>query len=146
MRRIILTSAAALLVAVPAAMGLVGNTSFAQNVPVRVPPQANVVDDQGTLRPANATSGRDSRDDHGGQRPASSTQGPDSGDDHGGQRPVASSGTGTGSGSKTPSGKASVSVPGHISAKDSSVATGNTGRHGGSGISTGGRADGPGHT
>ena len=128
MRRIILTSAAALLVAVPAAMGLVGNTSFAQNVPVRVPPQANVVDEQGILRPADATYGRDSRDDHGDQRPASTTQGPGSGDDHGGQRPVTGSGTGTGSG------------------KDSSVATGNTGRHGGSGISTGGGADGPGHT
>jgi hypothetical protein len=45
MKRIIMTVAATLLAAVPATVGLVGNTSFAQSVPVRVPSQAVVVDD-----------------------------------------------------------------------------------------------------
>lgn len=45
MKRIIMTVAATLLAAVPATIGLVGNTSFAQSVPVHVPSQAVVVDD-----------------------------------------------------------------------------------------------------
>lgn len=45
MKRIMMTVAATLLAAVPATVGLVGNTSFAQSVPVRVPSQAVVVDD-----------------------------------------------------------------------------------------------------
>jgi hypothetical protein len=60
MKRIFVTVGAVLLVSVPATMGLVGNTSFAQSVPVRVPSQATVVtgnsvddnsmDDNGGLR------------------------------------------------------------------------------------------------
>jgi len=45
MKRIIVTAGAALLAAVPVTIGLVGNTSFAQSVPVFVPAHAIVVDD-----------------------------------------------------------------------------------------------------
>jgi len=63
MKRIIIAAAAALLTAVPATLGLIGNTSFAQSVPVRVPSQASVLNDDGTLRDANAT---EPGDDKGG--------------------------------------------------------------------------------
>ena len=75
MKRTILTIGTAALVAVPAAMGLIGNTSFAQSVPVRVPPQATVVDHHG--------SDHHGVDDKGGQR---TTRTPEPGDDKGGQR------------------------------------------------------------
>lgn len=48
MKRIFITGAA-LLAIVPASLGLIGNASFAQNVPVRVPSQASVLDDHGGL-------------------------------------------------------------------------------------------------
>ena len=63
MKRILITVGAALLAAVPATMGLVGNTSFAQNIPVRVPSQASVLDDHGALR---APTVAEPRDDNGG--------------------------------------------------------------------------------
>ena len=47
MKRIIITGAALLAVA-PASLGLIGNASFAQSVPVRVPSQATVVGGQST--------------------------------------------------------------------------------------------------
>ena len=47
MKRIIITGAALLAVA-PASLGLMGNASFAQSVPVRVPSQATVVGGQST--------------------------------------------------------------------------------------------------
>jgi len=50
MKRIIVTGAA-LLAIVPASLGLLGNASFAQSVPVRVPSQASVLDDKGGLTP-----------------------------------------------------------------------------------------------
>ncbi len=148
MKRIVLTSAAGLLVAVPAAMGLVGNTSFAQNVPVRVPPQATVVDDHGGLSPASSA---DQRDDHGGPRPTSTTE---PGDEHGGQRSSGStsrSGTGAGSGSQTPGGTSGVSGPrdttgtNAVSGKDGGSFSGNTGGHGRNGSSAS-NPDGPRHT
>jgi hypothetical protein len=45
MKRIIITGAA-LLAAIPASLGLIGNASFAQTVPVRVPSQATPVGGQ----------------------------------------------------------------------------------------------------
>ena len=45
MKRIIITGAA-LLAAIPASLGLIGNASFAQSVPVRVPSQATPVGGQ----------------------------------------------------------------------------------------------------
>ena len=64
MKRILITVGAALLAAVPATMGLVGNTSFAQNIPVRVPSQASLLDDHGALRAPTAA---ELGDDNGGQ-------------------------------------------------------------------------------
>jgi hypothetical protein len=96
MKGILITAGAALLVAVPAAMGLVGNTSFAQSVPVRVPAQARVLyDDHGGQRPASTT---EPGDDHGGHSSKGTTGPPTSpttpGDDHGGQRPTTATGQG----------------------------------------------------
>ena len=48
MKRIII-AAAALLAVLPASLGLIGNASFAQSVPVRIPSQATVLDDRGGL-------------------------------------------------------------------------------------------------
>ncbi|MHB1475425.1 MAG: hypothetical protein ACYCV4_17735 [Dermatophilaceae bacterium] len=72
MRCIIIAVWAAHLAAAPATMGLVGNISFAQSVPVRVPSQATVVDDAGGQRSASATEPGDDNgepgddDDNGG--------------------------------------------------------------------------------
>ncbi|MEP7194273.1 MAG: hypothetical protein ABI903_15595 [Actinomycetota bacterium] len=83
MKRILITAGAALLVAVPASVGLVGNTSFSQSVPVRVPARATFLsDDHGSQRSAGTT---EPGDDHGGRRGTSATE---PGDDHGGQRPT----------------------------------------------------------
>src|SRR5450759_1268978 len=48
MKRIFIIGAA-LLAIVPASLGLIGNASFAQSIPVRVPSQASVLDDHGGL-------------------------------------------------------------------------------------------------
>ena len=57
MKRIIITGAALLAVA-PASLGLMGNASFAQSVPVRVPSQATVVGGQSThVEPGDDKSG-----------------------------------------------------------------------------------------
>jgi hypothetical protein len=89
MKRILITVGAALLAAVPATMGLVGNTSFAQNVPVRVPSQASVLDDHGGLRAPTAA---ELGDDNGRQgthaEPGDDRSGTgaiEPGDDNGGQ-------------------------------------------------------------
>jgi hypothetical protein len=124
MKGILVTAGAALLVAVPAAMGLVGNTSFAQTVPVRVPAQARVLyDDHGGQRPTTAT---EPGDDHGGQG-ASGTKSPNSttrpGDDHGGLRPTTATGRG----------------------KVLSNGTSGKGQNGGGSGSAGGRDASPGH-
>ena len=76
MKRFIIIAAAALLAAVPATLGLVGNASFAQNVPVRVPSQANLVNDKGGLRTPSPSSTTEDNDDNGGQ--SGSTSGDDS--------------------------------------------------------------------
>ena len=73
MKRIILTGAA-LLAIVPASMGLIGNASFAQSVPVHVPSQATVLDDKGGL-----STHLEPGDDKGGL-----TQHAEPGDDKGG--------------------------------------------------------------
>ena len=74
MKRIIITAATLLAIA-PASLGLLGNASFSQDLPVAVPSQASVLDDKGGLRP-HAEPG----DDKGGQ----STHA-EPGDDKGGQ-------------------------------------------------------------
>lgn len=88
MKNVIITVGAALLVAVPATIGLIGNTSFSQSVPVRPPANASLVDDgtQPTIKaPASTEPTADPRtgDDKGGQR-VNGTGEP--GDDHGGGR------------------------------------------------------------
>jgi hypothetical protein len=78
---VLITLGAALLVTVPATIGLVGNTSFARSVPVRVPAHATVVDEQSGQTPTNPNKEPkparhiEPRDDHGGQRPAGSKRG-----------------------------------------------------------------------
>ena len=76
MKRIIITAATLLAVA-PASLGLLGNASFAQNIPVSVPSQASVLDDRGGLRP-HAEPG----DDKGGQN-THAEPGDDKGSDSG---------------------------------------------------------------
>ncbi len=81
MKRIIIAGAA-LLAVVPASIGLLGNASFAQSVPVRVPPHATVLDDRGGLTP-HAEPG----DDKGGLTPHA-----EPGDDRSGLTPHAEPG------------------------------------------------------
>ncbi len=50
MKRTLILTAAAVLAAVPATLGLLGNTSFGESVPVRVPAGATVLES----RPASA--------------------------------------------------------------------------------------------
>ncbi len=73
MNRIALTIAAAVAALVPATVGLLGNSTFAQSVPVRVPVSAQVMpaEVQPTSTPS-ATSTHDALDDHGGDRPRDS--------------------------------------------------------------------------
>jgi hypothetical protein len=82
MKRILITAGAALLAMLPAAMGFIGNTSFSESLPVRVPSQAVVVDDHGGQR-NHVQAG----DDKGGLRKHS-----EAGDDKGGQRQHAGAG------------------------------------------------------
>jgi hypothetical protein len=121
MRRLTLLAAATAAL-VPATLGLLGNESFAQDVPTRVPAQVQIVsrsvaspttsasmtdpaghdagDDKGGLRPSGASddpAGHDAGDDKGGLRPSGASDDPagdDAGDDKGG---TSSSGSGSGS-------------------------------------------------
>jgi hypothetical protein len=80
---------------VPAATGLLANASFSQEVPVRTPPQAQLLVDDGPSPTSSSTpttspgpSGTATRhvepgDDHGGDRDRTSRT-TEAGDDHGG--------------------------------------------------------------
>jgi len=146
MKRIMITMGAALLVAVPATLGLVGNTSFAQSVPVRVPAQATVLDDNGGQRATTEKSDDNARhlethsteprhhnggasaepgDDNGGLRDAHSAE---PGDDNGGQRAIP------------------TTEPSHHKAGDSSAAKDDNGEHGTDSGRKAGEASGSGHT
>lgn len=99
MKRVVITLGAALLAVLPATLGFLGNSSFSQRVPVRVPSRAILVDDKGeriahikpadhkvVQRPAGDVKGGlgkrvGSGDDKGGLR-----KGVEAGDDKGGQR------------------------------------------------------------
>jgi len=139
MKRIIIATGAALLAAVPATLGLVGNTSFAQSVPVRVPQQASVLDDSGRLTP-HVEPG----DDNGGQRSTSATE---PGDDNGGQRSTGDSRAAT-----DDKGRLTTLVePGDNTVSDSSAATDDNAGHGGDtggtdASGTGSKDDGSGHS
>ena len=60
MKRIVLTAAIAVLAAFPAAVGLIGNASFGESVPVHIPARATLIDD------------RNGFDDHAGESTESS--------------------------------------------------------------------------
>ena len=153
MKRIILTAGAALLVTVPAAIGLVGNTSFAQSVPVRVPPRATLVDDTGAEHRAdpNDTRTTEPGDDASGQSsqsPRSSPSVAEPGDDKGGRRSL-----GTVSPTDDPGGRqaAIAAGPSVRTAGDSRSGGGGNDGHGtssGQGPNSGrsgGKDDGPAH-
>jgi hypothetical protein len=46
MKRLVVTAAIAVLAALPAAYGLIGNASFGESVPVRIPARATLIDDR----------------------------------------------------------------------------------------------------
>lgn len=103
-KQILLGAGALVLVAVPAAIGLWGNASFAQSVPVRVPssgqvvtptpaaplptpsPSATVDDNGGDVPRDQRTEPGDDRDVNGGGQ-TGATPGGTSVDDHGGDVP-----------------------------------------------------------
>jgi hypothetical protein len=67
MKKLLIAGAVAVIVSLPAAIGLAGNASFAQSVPVQVPPGARTIDDRGhhveprDYRARHAESGDDRR-------------------------------------------------------------------------------------
>ena len=85
MNRTLITIGAAVLAAVPATVGLSGNASFAQSVPVRVPSLVAGADDKG-----GQTRRAEPGDDKGSQRTEATTATPATGaraaDDRGGRR------------------------------------------------------------
>ncbi|MGA8209369.1 MAG: hypothetical protein WB441_12565 [Nocardioidaceae bacterium] len=73
MNLVAILSAVAVLAATPVSVGLIGNTSFSEQVPVRVPASARVLDDHFGTVPARTGSSAASRkpelgDDHGVDR------------------------------------------------------------------------------
>ena len=129
MKRILITVGAVLLAAVPATMGLIGNTSFAQNIPVRVPSQASVLDDHGALRAPTAA---ELGDDNGGQRTHA-----EPGDDNSGTSAVQPGDDKSGSSAPKPS---DVKVSDKVSGKD------DNGGHVVDSSTSGGKDDGSGHS
>jgi hypothetical protein len=99
MKRILIGTAVAALVAVPAVVGLWGNASFSQQVPVRVPASGQVaspspsgtpegVDDNGGDTPRDQrTEPGDDRDVQGDTPAPSPSASSDTADDHGGDTP-----------------------------------------------------------
>lgn len=88
MKRMLVLTAAAVLVAAPAVAGLVGNSSLSPSIAV-VPPTQAVVDDHGGLTPRDdRTEVGDDRAVQGGASSPSATpsptRSPEVGDDHGG--------------------------------------------------------------
>ena len=98
----IIGATAAIVAAAPASIGLIGNPTFSEGVPVRVPATATLLDDEG--HPTSGPSARagEGADDHGGDRPRGDRTEPGddrrrrpprrvrAGDDHGGNRDAAS--------------------------------------------------------
>lgn len=73
MKRTLVAVGLAIAALIPATIGLLGNSSFAQSVPVRVPQVAQVLPGEATPTPTpSATSSHDAGDDHGGDRPRDS--------------------------------------------------------------------------
>ena len=99
MKRVLIAAAVAAVVAVPAVIGLWGNASFSQAVPVRAPETGQVVtpspsstsgtvDDHGGDTPRDQrTEPGDDRDVQGGTPASSPSASNDTADDHGGDAP-----------------------------------------------------------
>jgi len=149
---ILLTVGTGLLVIVPAAIGLVGNTSFAKSVPVSVPPQATLMDESSHER--GIRTGQPG-DDKGGQRGPGTAE---PGDDKGGQRgpgtpspaddSVGQNSIGAPSPAAVTGGQRNLSTPGsgQGAAEDGPSGKGQNGGHGGSASQSGRSNDGSGHT
>ena len=79
MKRMLIFASAAILAAVPAVLGLVGNASFGESVPVRVPAGATVLaDDHGSsdITSTGSTTSRPSTTSRTPTTPAPSTEHP----------------------------------------------------------------------
>ena len=131
MKRLSITLAALLAALLPAAVGLWGNASFSQEVPVRVPASAEVV------TPTVPTGSATTVDDHGGDTPRDQRTEPgddrDSGTSGSGS---GSSGTGSGgSGSDDSSGSGSDGSGSGGSGSGSSGSGSSGSGHSGSGVS-----------
>jgi hypothetical protein len=136
MKGILITAGAALLVAVPVATGLIGNTSFAQSVPVRVPSHAILVDDSNSEHATSTTE----PDDKGGQRTHTTEPGDGKG---GGQRTNNTTEPGDDKGGQRTT---SAADPTRGTVGDSGSGKGQNGEQGGNSNRTGGTDDGSGHT
>ena len=87
MRRLLIALVAGIVVAVPAAVGLLGNASFAQRLPVRSPTSESSSSATESSTPTPSPTESEPGDDHGGNRPPGTTD-DEPGDDHGGDRPA----------------------------------------------------------
>lgn len=90
MIRIALAIGATVAALVPATVGLVGNGTFSQNVPVRIPGTAQVLPADDSTPGPSASASPEAGDDHGGDRPRDSRTEP--GDDRDSRSPSASAG------------------------------------------------------
>jgi hypothetical protein len=79
MKRTLITIGAAVLAAVPATVGLSGNASFAQSVPVRTPSQVTVAEHKGG--PAKHAEPGDDKGGHGKSTRSGDDKGGHGGDD-----------------------------------------------------------------
>ncbi len=84
MKKLLITAAVVAIAAVPGVIGLVGNASFAQSVPVQVPAGASTLDDHGRHAEPGDDHGRHAEpgDDRGGASgpgAATTTRGPGDG-------------------------------------------------------------------
>ena len=118
--RILLAAGALVVVAVPAVVGLWGNASFAQSVPVRVPASGQVV----TPTPSPTV------DDHGGATPRDQRTEPGDDRDVNGSGTSGTSGSGSGSSGSGTSGSGSSGHGGDDAAGDDHGGSGHGG-HGG---------------
>jgi len=148
MKRIIITGAALLAVA-PVSLGLMGNASFAQSVPVRVPSQATVVGGQSThAEPVDDKSGPSTQAEPGDDKSGPSTQA-EPGDDKSGPSTQAEPGSGkSGPSTQVQSGSGkSGRMSTQTQATDDKVGTSGSGKvdDGGTVDVNGGRNDGAGH-
>jgi hypothetical protein len=134
MKRIFITGGA-LLAIVPASLGLIGNASFAQSIPVRVPSQASVLDDHGGLikhvEPGDDNNGLTTQTEPGDDKGGLTRHAQPGDDNSGPSAPSSSTGASTGT----------TSTSGDDNMSDSSAPKVDT-----SGNGSGGQDDGSGHS